>query len=310
MTLRGAVDAWNRFFFTPQSPLPVCLFRIVFGLLVILNLLLMHSEWLAWYGAHPWTTLATMHQMEPGVRINLFTVIPQTDAAAQALFWIFLLCAVSLTAGFLTRTSTVCVFLCLTSVDQRNLFILHGGDTFVRVAGFFLMFAPAGAALSVDHWLRARKTKDTSIRPHAPWAQRMIQIELSLLYFMSFWGKSMGAPWISGAALYYVLHLEEMRRFPVPQWIENPLLLKLGTWFALALEFSLGTLVWFKELRYPLLLLGLIFHLTLEYSLNTPLFQWDVLSGYILFIDPADLERIGSRAAVRLRVLLRLKQPV
>jgi hypothetical protein len=46
-----------------------------------------------------------------------------------------------------------------------------------------------------------------------------------------------------------------------------------------------------KDLRYILLALGLLFHLWLEYSLNIALFQWDVLSAYILFVDPADASR-------------------
>jgi hypothetical protein len=57
------------------------------------------------------------------------------------------------------------------------------------------------------------------------------------------------------------------------------------------IEFSLGVLVWFKELRYPVLLVGLLFHLFLEYRLEVPLFQWTVLSAYVLFIDPRDLTR-------------------
>ena len=39
------------------------------------------------------------------------------------------------------------------------------------------------------------------------------------------------------------------------------------------------------------IMLGLVFHLWLEYSLNIPLFQWDILSAYVLFIDPDDLRR-------------------
>ena len=34
-----------------------------------------------------------------------------------------------------------------------------------------------------------------------------------------------------------------------------------------------------------MLALGLLLHLSLEYSLNIPLFQWDILSAYILFVD-------------------------
>lgn len=310
MTLRSAIDAWNRFFFAPQSPLSLCLFRIVFGAVIVINLLLLYPDWLAWYGPRAWTSLATMRLMEPGVRLNLFTVIPQSNAWIEGLFWTFLASAVMLAFGFLSRINAVFVFLCLTSLDQRNLYMLHGGDTFLRVAAFFLMFAPSGAALSIDRWSRFRRAKHRpEIQPKPPWAQRMIQFELSLMYFMTFWSKSTGAAWVNGSALYYVLHLDEMRRFPMPHWLQQPVFIRLQTWFTLALEFSLGTLIWFKELRYPLLLLGLLFHLTIEYSMNTPMFQWDVLSAYILFIDPDDLARIGRHATERVRTLLRL-QPV
>jgi hypothetical protein len=84
-------------------------------------------------------------------------------------------------------------------------------------------------------------------------------------------------------------HLDEFRHFPLPAWFFHPAVLKLGGWSALALELSLGVLIWVKEFRYVLLALGLLFHLCLEYSLNIPLFQWDILSAYILFIDGDDL---------------------
>ncbi|MBV9405130.1 MAG: HTTM domain-containing protein [Acidobacteriaceae bacterium] len=292
MTVRSAVEAWNQFFFEPQSPLPVCLFRILYGSTVIGTLVLLHRDWLAWFGVHAWVTLQTMHQLEPGMRLNLFSVIPQNDAWIAALFWVFLLAAISLTAGFLTRVSAVSVFLCLASIHQRNLYITNGGDTFLRVAGFFLIFAPAGAALSLDRWLRVRSGKEGGeLEARPPWAQRMIQLQLCWMYLTSFWWKSMGDPWVNGTALYYVLHLEELRRFPLPGWIQQPLILKLGSWFTLAVEFSLGVLIWFKELRYPLLALGVLFHLGIEYALNIPMFEWDVLTAYILFVDAKDIVR-------------------
>lgn len=310
MTLRSLVEAWNKFFFAPQSPLPVCLFRIFYGSAVLATLILLHQDWLNWYGAHAWVSLSTVHHLEPGTRLNLFDVIPQNDYWIDALFWVFLASAVLLAVGFLTRLSAPSVFLCLTSIHQRNLYITHGGDTFLRVAGFFLIFAPAGAAFSVDHLIRIWRGKEgRQIQPRSPWAQRMIQFELAVMYFMSFWWKSMGAPWVNGTALYYVIHLDEIQRFPLPHWIAHPAILKLGSWFTLALEFSLGVLIWIKELRYPLLLLGVCFHLCLEYSLNIPMFQWDVLSAYILFVDPADIARAGNRMRQFLRARVRRPAP-
>jgi len=290
--LKSLTDAWNRFFFTPQLPTPIALFRIIYGLLVIVTLLLLRPDWLNWYGPHAWVSLETMHKLEPGPRLNIFAWVPQTDGWINGIFWVFLASAALLTAGCLTRLNSIVVFILLNSMQQRNLYITHGGDTFLRVAGFFLMFAPAGAALSVDRLIRIRRGKDDSaLQPRAPWAQRMIQIELALLYFTTFCWKIQGVPWIEGTALYYVYHLDEMQRFPLPSLLLRPAVLRIGTWFSLILEFSLGVLIWIKEFRYYLLALGLCFHLVLEYSLNTPMFQWDVLSAYVLFIEPADLER-------------------
>jgi hypothetical protein len=300
--VKSPIEAWNAFFFAEQSPTPIALFRIVYGVLVSATLLLLRPDWLAWFGSHAWLSLPTMHQLEPGPRLDLFAIIPQNDTLITALFWIFLGSAILLTIGFLTRFNTVLVFLCLNSIDQRNLYITHGGDTFLRVAGFFLIFAPAGAAFSVDRLIRMRCGKEgAAIRPRSPWAQRMIQFELSLLYFVTFCWKMQGGAWIQGTALYYVFHLEELQRFPLPSWLLQPVMLKLGTWFTLVLEFSLGVLIWIKQLRYPLLAIGLLFHFFLEYSTNVPLFQWDVLSAYILFIDPVDIDRATNWIHTRLR---------
>jgi hypothetical protein len=295
ISLQTLRQAWNQFFFTPQSPIPISLFRVLYGIVVTATLWLLRADWLNWYGVHSWVTLPTMAEVEPGTRLNLFRVIPQDDFWINALFWLFLGFAVLLTLGLFTRVSSVVVFLALASIDQRNLFITHGGDTFLRVAGFFLMFAPAGAAFSLDRLVRIRAGKDDSaLQLRSPWAQRMIQFELALLYFTSFWWKSMGTPWVNGTALYYVSQLDELRRFPLPAWMQLPMVLKLATWFTLGLEFSLGVLIWFKELRYPLLLLGLLFHLCLEYRLNVPMFEWDVLTAYVLFVDPCDLQKWGN----------------
>lgn len=294
--MRAVFAAWNRFFYREESPLPLGVFRIAYGLAVIATLLFLKSDWLAWYGRHAWMSLDTMHELEPGPRLDVFTILPPDDLWISGFFWVFLASAVMLTAGVLSRLNSIVVYVCLASTQQRNLYVLHGGDTFLRVAGFFLMFAPAGAALSVDHWLRVRRGKQTAgVRPRSVWAQRMIQLELSFMYLTTFLWKLQGAPWLKGTALFYVYHVLELRRFPVPDWMLEPGLLKLGTWFALVLEFSLGALIWIKRLRYKLLLAGLVFHLSLEYSLNVPMFQWDILTGYLLFLDAEDYQRAWER---------------
>jgi hypothetical protein len=295
MILQNIAKRWESFFFKPESPICIALFRILYGICVSATIILLHSDWLEWFGTHAWVSEPTMHILEPGIRLNLFALFPQSDQWVECFFWIALLFSVMLTIGLWTRVSSIAVFLCLNSLQQRALFIVHGGDKFLRFAGFFLMFAPAGAVLSVDHFISLRNKTTEAIQLRAPWAQRMIQFELALLYFTSFLWKMKGHTWLDGTALYYVFHFREIQRFPVPDWVKNVAILKIGSWLTLVLEFSLGILIWFKRFRYPLLLLGLCFHLCIEYALNVPMFQWDVLSAYVLFIDPEDLNRAWRR---------------
>jgi len=305
MSLKSLAQAWNRFFFEPQSPVPVALFRIVFGFVVLIDALLLRPDWQTWFGPRGLVTLPAMQQMEGGTRINLFAVLPQTAFWTDMFFWALVAGAILLILGLYTRFSSVMVFLLVESIQQRNLFITNGGDTLLRVVSFFLMFAPAGAALSIDRLRNIwRGVEGVEIRPRAPWGQRMIQIELCLLYLMTFWNKSQGPAWIDGTALYYVYHLDQFHRFPVPGFMQDLFMVRLETWLTLTAEFSLGVLVWFKELRYPILAAGVLLHLSLEYSMNVPMFQWTALAVYVTFIDGADLAAVWSR--VRTRVAARL----
>jgi hypothetical protein len=308
MSVGGAIRAWNEFFFAPQSPSPICLYRVLFGLLALAKLILLRPDWLTWLGPRGITTLDTMHRLEPGTRINLFVFLP-TDAAVETFFWVAAIAAVFVIIGFLTRASSVLLFLCLVSIDERALYAVHAGDALLRTTGFWLMFAPAGAAFSVDRLLRIWKGKEgLAVAPRPPWAQRMIQFQVAILYLSTFWRKTMGPAWIDGTALYYVYHLQEFERFPLPSFLQDLPLIKLQTWVTLALEFALGVLIWFRELRYPILALGVLLHLSLEYSMNVPLFQWIALATYVTFIEPADLARVWKR--VREFLGARFQSPV
>lgn len=298
----AAVTAWNRFFFTPQRPNVLALYRIAFAAIVLLNLFLSHPDWLTWFGENG---LLTMHSL-PGraARLNIFAIWPHDDTAIAALFWIVAIFAGFLLVGFMSRTSSVIVFAALLSLHKRNPMILSGADTLLRLDAFFMVFAPTGAALSVDRLIRkARgKSKDESILV-LPWAQRMIQIQTTLVYLSTVYWKLRGYTWIDGTALYYVLHLTEFRQFAVPG-VDNPAVIKLMTWSALAIECSLGTIVWVRQLRYWVLLAGICLHAAIEYALNIPLFSLTIVATYLNFVDPRDLDAARAWLGVRWRSLI------
>ena len=65
------------------------------------------------------------------------------------------------------------------------------------------------------------------------------------------------------------------------------------------MEFSLAALVWVRRLRYPLLAAGLLLHLGIEVSMNIPIFEWVMVSAYVLFLRPEDLRRWLARREVK-----------
>ena len=311
MTVASVVRRWNAFFFDAASPLPVALYRIFYGILHLLNLWLLSPDWLAYYGPHGIVSARTALNMDPGAHFSLLAHLPDSPLVLNVFFWVLIGLAVLVTIGFMTRLSTIALYLCFMSLQMRNIYILNGGDNLLRVCGFFLMFAPAGAALSVDRLIRIWRGKEgVAVPESSPWAQRMIQIESSIVYFTTFWWKTLGVTWMNGTAVYYSLHVWEIARFPIPG-MHSPFFMRLAAWGTLVVEFSAGVLIWFRDLRYFVLLALIGLHLGIEYTMTLPLFEWITMAMLITFVDPADLsrawawirQRVGPRiGAVRLVV--------
>ena len=294
LAFQSVAKLWNAFFFAPQSATPLALYRIIYGLLITADLVLLHGDWLTWFGPNGLVSLETLRSLSPNAKPNLIWAPLQYDICIQGFFWIFLLFAVFLTFGFLSRLSSMMVFICLGAIIQRNGYITNGSDYLLRFTGFFLMLAPSGAAISVDRLLRIwRGQESIEAQPCWPWAQRMIQIQTAMLYVSAFCWKTVGSDWRDGTALYYTTRLLQFQRFPMPT-LENGLALRLATWSSLFIEFAMGVLVWVRKLRYWILLSGVCLHLSIEYSMNVPLFEWVAMAGYVTFIDPGDLSRMWA----------------
>jgi hypothetical protein len=290
ISIRDIVRAWNRFFFEPISPLPMAVYRFFLGLLVLANQLLLFPDVITWFGDRGSVSFATARRVSGGSGLNLFELLPHNNAMVWVVFLLSCFFAISLAAGFYTRTSALLTFLFFVTLDHRNPVILNSGDTFLRIATFFTMFSHAGRMLSIDEW-RRRKRGELSEAASPPWAMRMIQVQLAFLYLYAFVWKASGTMWMSGTAVYFTSRLIEFWRFPVPYIFEHIWTIKLWSWCTLLIEFALGTLVWIKELRYPVLIAGILLHIGIDYSMNIPLFGFIMTGAYVTFVEPADLER-------------------
>jgi hypothetical protein len=300
---RTAVEAWNGFWFAPQSTSTLAVVRIAFGVVVLAWTAGAGHDLFAFYsgsgllpeqqdlgqvvGSGAWGPLGT------------FT----GDTALVVTYFALFVASVMLLVGLKTRVAAVIVFVGLMALTRRNIWVLDSGDPLMRSIAFFLMFAPSGAALSVDQLIAARRGKggawDLPLR--APWALRLLQIQLSVLYLSAVWFKAGGETWRDGTAVSYALRIENLQRFPLPDALTtSELMSNLFTFGTLAVELALGILVWNRRLRPWVLLAGVGLHLGIDYAIRVGFFSYAIFVLYIAFVPPETMDRVV--AAVRSRL--------
>jgi hypothetical protein len=288
--------AWDRFWFEPTSVATVAVVRIAFGLI-----------------AFGWTASLAPDLMnffsrrglipaQPSFRFWIGVLSPNAADWAVYVTWsILLVASLCLIIGFRSRLASVLVFIGILSFERRNPFIFNAGDVLVRNLAFYVMLAPTGAALSLDAWRRA-KEKFWDFPKRAPWAVRLIQVQLSVVYFATVWAKVRGNDWNDGTAVSYALRLEDLARIRVPSFIStNVALSNLMTFGTLAIESSIAILVWNRKARPWVLAAGVAMHLAIDLNIMVGFFSFAMLTAYLAFVPPETTERILRRIRERKR---------
>jgi hypothetical protein len=285
-------EAWRAFFFRPTPTSTLAVVRIGYGLVIL--------AWAASVGPDLMTFYAPdgmFSKQYIGWGILQFF---NSHAAVVVVYALFIASAVALTLGYRTRIAAILVFVSLSSLFFRNPYLQSGGDALLRIIGFFLMFAPAGASLSLDRW-RTNRARFWEFPSRSPWALRMIQIQLVLMYLATAYAKLNGETWRSGTAVGYALQLAHYERLPIPQAIVDSPLPNLMTWGTLVIEVLLPILIWNRRLRPWAIAAGVGLHLSIELTLKVGFFSWAVFVLYLAFIPADTLSGWVLRARARIR---------
>lgn len=291
MRITDAWGAWNRFFFAPAPVETIACFRIAFGLLLLVEAAYLLVNVNAYLGPDGLVRYGSYVRESGGRAMSLFLYMPPTTRSVALIMGVHVAAVTSLTIGLLTPLSALVTFVTLRSIINRNPPITNGGDNVARIMCFLLIFSPAGHAWSVDHLLFAGHLGHGGMS--APWAQRLMQIQLSLIYVRAGYWKLRGVTYRRGTALYYVGANETDGRFPLPRVLLHRQVLRAATWGALALELALGPGLWIEELRGTFVALGVLLHLAIEYLVDVHLFGWFMIASLLLFVDPSHLPFLG-----------------
>lgn len=214
---------------------------------------------------------------------------------------VLLAAGVALVVGWRTRVASVVAAVLLLAVQRRDPWILNSGDLLLRELAFFVMLMPAGETWSLDARRRAKQGKPERLR--APWALRLVQMQVSAIYLFSVWAKVRGTDWNDGTAVGIALQLEDLQRFAMPEVLATSVFVSaVLTYSSLVVEAALAFALWLPRLRYWVIAAGVGLHLGIEASLLIGWFSFAVISSYLAFVPAAHLRLAVARArALRAR---------
>ena len=294
--MSGISRAWQRFWFEPASTSTLGVVRIAFGLVAFGWVASLAPDLIAFFGRRG------VVPVQPSNRFWIGVLSPSAPDWAVFVVWaLALVAAACLVAGFWTRLASLIVFVGILSFERRDPFLFNAGDVLIRNLAFYIVLAPAGAALSVDAWRRARD-RFWEFPKRAPWALRLIQIQLAVVYASTVWAKVRGNDWNDGSAVSYALRLTDLARFHVPNFIStNVTVTNLMTFGTLAVEASLAVLVWNRKARPWVLAAGAIMHIAIAINIMIGFFTMAMLTAYLAFTPPETMDRVLDRLRARRR---------
>lgn len=288
---------WYSFFFVPRSTTALSIFRISYATLALCNLILLKDDLLTWYGSqHAMISFETSRLCLPNLpTVCLLSLAPYTDGTLYVFYAISVCAALTLLLGWHTRISALVLFITMQSFCRRNGFIINGCDELMSEIALYLSVSHAGKDLSVEKFVSRRRGTWRANR-YAPWAQRLLQCQIALVYGKSLYSRLGQPAWLDGTCVGLVLQSKELQHFPIPVEIATSAMFsKFATWSTLAIEFCLCTLIWYRKTRYWTIFIGIVFHLGLEYAVNIPIFQWLMIACLLTFVEDGYFKAIGRR---------------
>jgi hypothetical protein len=339
--LTSAARAWDRFFFSPADPTTLCCMRFFTGL-ILLYVLISYSfdlmsfvspdrAWLdeqaANYQRHEMPVMGPPLDWGPEpaqLATGQFSWSIFFHLHDKRLIWAvhfaFIGISVLFTLGLWTRVTNVLAWIAAMSYIQRSLNTVFGMDTMLIIGLTYMMFAPAGATLSLDRWFevrRARRLNPNAVVPVQPSVMANLAIRLYQIHFCFIYGaaglsKLQGPSWWNGTALWgclanYTFTAMDFKPF---MWCMRLLCQHRWLWefvmtgqviFTLVMEIGFPFLVWLRPTRWLMVTGAILLHLGIGLIMGLVGFSMMMMVLVGSFIPPEVLrQQLDRLFAIRL----------
>jgi len=225
----------------------------------------------------------------------------------QIVYYVTMLSGVTALIGF--RTSISLWIFALGNMFLISYMYSHGDfhhtEAPLMIALVILALGPSGRTLSVDQWLRERRSATpaahdllTAEGPFAGWPIRLIQWLFVLIYLSAIMSKLVyegGLEWLNGYTLQYYLIQDTLRKGTLlGGWFaQHHTLVLLSQYLVVTFQATFALCVIFPKLRWIYVPIGLGFHIANWVALQAPFPEWMAL--YAVFIPWRDAIGIARR---------------
>lgn len=269
-------DGWNRFWFTPRDPRSTALLRILVGLAALYYVLSYSSDLLRWFGPDGLLPVATVVRLNTDPQSNLQTLagrwsyldFVQAPSELWTVHWAGVAVLALFTCGALTRITSVLSVVVVLSYVHRAPMLTGQFEPVLTLLLIYLCLAPCGASLSVDAWLKRRRSADKSAAVEAAPSVmanvsiRLIQVHIAALYLLmaltklgGTFGAEYDPTWWRGEALWWLIAKSDSRIVDLTglHGTTATYLVNLWTHATVAIELAFALLIW-NRLARPILL--------------------------------------------------------
>jgi hypothetical protein len=213
------------------------------------------------------------------------------------LLWIGAAAAVLMTVGLLTRLATATTAI----VVAYNLFLstthFHSNRAFLVIVLSGLAVAPLGRELSVDAWLRARRSLAPVVAVGVAWPLWLLRFEASVVYGASGLSKLLDPDWFGGTVTWHRMVLTQDRLAAgLPDWAVTLLTTRSFHTFAakaiVLTELFIALGLWWRGTRYASVWVAVAFHLAIEVSASVQVFSALAIAALLIWAVPSVEDRV------------------
>lgn len=302
---------WDQFWFRPRAAHSLSLMRVITGLMLCYNHIVLSTQLEAFLGSNAWINPDVSRAMAEQSFAWSFLWYVESPLVLWSIQFLALAVFTLFTVGWKTRPISVLTWFITISYCHRLQGALFGFDQVLVLLTMYLMIAPCGMAYSVDAFLLARregsepraagKSRTTTVSANV--ATRLLQCHLCIIYLFGGLAKVRGESWWDGSAMWNVLANLEYQSLDLTFLGRAPWLLAIMALVTIFWETFYCALVWPRWSRPLVLGLAVLIHGGIGLALGMATFAIAMITLNLCFIEPHTVERFLRSGIQRIRRL-------